>query len=289
MDGAGVGERRDVAVRSFVIEEVWDSLGTVSGVPFQERAKSVIVKFTMSKQQSKRRRKRYNPGSAYAGDVKPTGVLGFIGNAKTIRFVFIAMALALAAGGGAALFGGNLGGSGGHGDSSSDFVIQEDEQTSAPDQQPETEEERFTTLPVMTIDTEKSYVATIATANGEISVRLFADQAPQTVNNFVFLAQEGFYDGLTFHYVDPGFQAQTGSVSSGNPAYDLPAEGAATYEKGTLGMATASIFFIALGDSETDAQQYTEFTPFGQITSGLEIAEQLTQGTEIQSIDISEG
>lgn len=246
----------------------------------------------MAKQQRKRRRKQYNPGSAYAGDVRPTGVLGFLGSAKTIRIVFIAMALALAAGGGAAIFGTNFGGSRGDGGGDSSFVDQSNQGNSGrQDSQPqdEDEDERFTALPPMTIDPTQSYVATISTADGEISVELFADQAPQTVNNFVFLAREGFYDGLDFHHVNPGFQALAGDAPSGNPSYELPAEESAGYEKGTLGMASTSVFFIALGDSETAAQQYEGFTPFGRITSGLEIAEQLVKGTQIQSIAISEG
>ena len=242
----------------------------------------------MTKRQSKRRHKQYDPGSAYAGDVRPTGVLGFMGSAKTVRIVFVVMALALAAGGGAALFGSNLGSSGGH--QADDFVIQGDQNTSEePNGQTEEEAERFTVLPAMTIDPTKSYVATITTADGEISVRLFADDAPQTVNNFVFLAEQGFYDGLNFQYVDPGFQAQAGESSGSKPTYQLPGEASGAYEKGPLGMATSSIFFIALGDSEPEAKQYADFTSFGQITSGLEIAEQLAQGTVIQSIVISEG
>jgi len=245
----------------------------------------------MPKQQSKRRHKQYDPGSAYAGDVKPTGVLGFLGSKSTVRIIFVVMALALAAGGGAALFGSNLGGSGGHQSDGGSFDVGDTNTSVEPNDEPEVEEEedRFAVLPALTIDPTKSYVATITTADGEILVQLFADQAPQTVNNFVFLAEEGFYDGLAFHDVAPGFQAQAGGSSSVKPTYSLPVEDSTDFEKGTLGMASTSVFFIALSGSETNAQEYSAFTSFGQITSGLEIAEQLAQGTAIQSISISEG
>jgi len=81
--------------------------------------------------------------------------------------------------------------------------------------------------PEMQIDTGKTYVATISTARGDIVVRLDAGAAPQTVNNFVFLAEEGFYDGLTFHRVEPDFVIQGGDPAgngTGGPGYTVPAE-----------------------------------------------------------------
>ncbi len=76
--------------------------------------------------------------------------------------------------------------------------------------------------PAMTIDTAKDYEAVISTLKGDIRVKLYDDQAPVTVNNFVFLAREGFYDGVTFHRVIEGFMAQTGDptgTGSGGPGY----------------------------------------------------------------------
>ena len=64
--------------------------------------------------------------------------------------------------------------------------------------------------PALTIDPAKRYVATISTALGDIVIELYADKVPRTVNNFVFLAREGFYDGCTFHRVIKGFMAQGG-------------------------------------------------------------------------------
>ena len=141
----------------------------------------------------------------------------------------------------------------------------------------------------MTIDPEKRYFATIKTDDGEIQVELFADQAPETVNNFVFLAQAGFYDGLSFHRISEGFSAQAGAAGEGGPTYDLPQEESGSYEKGTLGMVTAIQFFIALSDTQPNLREYEAFTSFGRIISGLGVAEQLTQGIEIHSVEITEG
>lgn len=247
----------------------------------------------MPKQQSKRRRKRYNPGSSYAGHVRPTGVLGFLSSAKVMRIVFISMALALMAGGGAALFGSGTF-SGGGGQSGGNFVVEDEpglqDPPSATAEPGATEEAPgFVNVPDMIIDPGKTYIATITTNEGQFQVLLFADQAPTTVNNFVFLAQEGFYDGIAFSFVEPGFSAQTGEPGTGDsPSYDLPQEGLGEYAKGTLGMASASEFFIALSDSDADVRQFQDFTSFGQITSGLDIAELLTIGAQIQTIEISE-
>ena len=209
-----------------------------------------------------------------------------------MRIVFIGMALALAVGGLAVFAGGGFGG-GGH-NSGRDFVIQDEpglQDAPASTPQPGATEEApaFVSLPDMVIDPGKTYVATITTDDGQFQVRLFADQAPETVNNFVFLAREGFYDGIVFSFVEPGFSAQTGEPDTGDsPSYDLPQEGSGEYAKGTLGMVSASEFFIALSNSDTDVRQYQDFTPFGQITSGLDVAELLTIGAQIQSIEISE-
>ncbi len=81
--------------------------------------------------------------------------------------------------------------------------------------------------PEMVIDPDKDYTATIETEKGDIVVRLFADKVPNTVNNFVFLAQEGFYDNTTFHRVIPDFMAQAGDPTGtgrGGPGYDFADE-----------------------------------------------------------------
>ncbi len=210
-----------------------------------------------------------------------------------IRFIFIGMALALAAGGAATIFGGNIFQGGSHGDNS--FV--------RPDNGPEDETpvlasdfepRRYTAPPELTIDENAIYIATIHTAEGDIQVELRASEALETVNNFVFLAQDGFYDGLTFHHVSEGFSATAGDPAcsvdapasicrgTGGPGYELEFEGSSEFSAGTLGMANGSQFFIALSDSS----DFEGFPSFGTVTSGLDIVEKLTVATPIESIDI---
>ncbi len=244
----------------------------------------------MAKHQTKKRRKRYQPGSAYAGDVRPTGILSFMNSPNTIRVVFIAMALALAAGGAATIFGsGFLRGGGGHSGGGQGFVDQGDASIpSQPNSSDDAEEpKRYVSPPSMVIDTSKTYTATIKTELGDIEVELLDDQVPATVNNFVFLARDGFYDGLDFHFVTQGFSAQAGDPSgtgAGGPGYELDQEAPGTFEAGTLGMVNGSQFFIALVPSD----QFEEFTPFGQIISGLDVVDQLAIGTPIETIEIQE-
>ncbi len=251
----------------------------------------------MTKQQSKRRRKRYRAASAYAGDVRPTGVLGVLGSSQTMRIVFILMALALAAGGLGSIFARGLFTGNSHGGSSdSNFVLPEDNDsngTPEPDATPLGKQ--YAGPPAMSIDTSKRYVATIETELGDIQVELFAEQAPQTVNNFVFLARDGFYNGLSFHFVSAGFSAQAGDPTgrgTGGPGYELPQEATGPFQQGYLGMAngteqgtnSGSQFFIAL----TESERFAEFTPFGRIISGLDVAERLSQGTKIQTVQVQE-
>ncbi len=85
----------------------------------------------------------------------------------------------------------------------------------------------YSAPPKMIIDTSKQYIATIETEKGKMVLELFASDVPVTVNNFVFLAREGFYDGITFHRVVPGFMAQGGDPTGtgrGNPGYSFADE-----------------------------------------------------------------
>ena len=248
----------------------------------------------MAKQQSKKRRKKYQPGSAYAGDVKPTGFMGFLASGQMIKIIFIGMALALAVGGGASvIFGTDLfRNSNTAGDDN--FVSPDDDLQATPTVQITFEPKQYDAEPAVTIDPNASYTATIRTDMGDIAVELLPGQALEAVNNFVFLAQDGFYDGLTFHYVQQGFSVQAGdpycSVDApsgvcrrdGGPGYELSEQVAGDFQVGTLGMVNGSQFFIAL----TESSQFEGLTPFGQVTSGLDVAEQLTANTPIRSIDI---
>jgi cyclophilin family peptidyl-prolyl cis-trans isomerase/protein-disulfide isomerase len=135
------------------------------------------------------------------------------------------------------------------------------------------------------IDPFLQYEATIVTEHGEIVIQLFAEQAPLTVNNFVFLAREGWYDGVTFHRVIPGLVAQGGDPSGtgyGGPGYFIPDEFVPELRfdaPGWVGMANAgpdtngSQFFITLGQvPEFDGR----YTLFGRVIDGLEVVEALT-------------
>ena len=162
--------------------------------------------------------------------------------------------------------------------------------------------------PDLTIDPHKQYTAIIETEKGTLRIQLRPDLAIQTVNSFIFLAREGYYDGVTFHRVIPGFMAQGGDptgTGSGGPGYSLPAEFSDTpYVRGTVGMARTadpdsggSQFFITFGEQPNLNGQYTVF---GEITEGMEVVESLTPrdpatdpnaplGDAIISIEIVEG
>lgn len=247
----------------------------------------------MGKQQTKQRRKKYQAGSAYAGDVRPTGILGFLSSAALIKFIFIGMALALAIGGGATIFGGNLfRGSSNHSSfvEPSNSVVDEAPPREASDFEPR----RYATAPELTIDANATYIATIHTADGDIEIKLSPGQALETVNNFVFLVQDGFYDGLIFHHISAGFSATAGDPAcsidapqglcrgTGGPGYELETEASGEFSAGTIGMANGSQFFIAL----TDSDEFEGFSSFGTVTSGLDVVERLTASTPIESIDI---
>jgi peptidylprolyl isomerase len=158
----------------------------------------------------------------------------------------------------------------------------------------------YEAMPPLTIDPARDYTATITMANGgQIVLRLRPDLAPQTVNSFVFLAREGFYDGLTFHRVEPGFVIQGGDPDgngTGGPGYSIPAEftDQVLYDKpGILAMARASDpdsggsqFFITLGPAPNLNNQYTIF---GEVVSGQEVVDAVQIGDVMQSVTISEG
>jgi len=146
-------------------------------------------------------------------------------------------------------------------------------------------ERQFSACPEMSIDPARRYFATLKTEKGDVVLRLYADKASVTVNSFIFLARNGWYDGITFHRVIPGFVAQTGDPSgtgSGNPGYFLSNEiapGLNFDRAGLVGMANSgpdtngSQFFITLGPAPHLDGNYTIF---GEVISGFEVLEQLT-------------
>jgi len=139
--------------------------------------------------------------------------------------------------------------------------------------------------PEMQIDPDETYVATISTAKGDIVVELFADRAPNTVNNFVFLARQGFYDDTTFHRVIAGFMAQGGDPSgsgSGGPGYTFADEFHPDLRHdrpGILSMANS-------GPNTNGSQFFITYAPtphlddlhsvFGQVIAGMDVLESLT-------------
>lgn len=148
----------------------------------------------------------------------------------------------------------------------------------------------------MSIDTNKAYKATIVTAKGTMEVALDAKAAPGTVNNFVFLAKERFYDGLTFHRVESGFVIQGGDPNgdgSGGPGYTIADESnALKHEDGVIAMAkteepnsAGSQFYVTLGAQPVLDGRYTVF---GKLTSGREVPAKIAVGDVITRITISE-
>lgn len=153
---------------------------------------------------------------------------------------------------------------------------------------------QYAAPPPMTIDVNKQYFATFNMANGgEFVVELFADKAPKTVNNFVFLAREGYYDGTTFHRVIEGFMAQGGDrtgTGMGDPGYRFEDEfGDLTFDKpGLLAMANSgpgtngSQFFITYAPTpHLDGRH----TIFGQVIEGMDVVNNLTRRDPEQSPD----
>lgn len=135
--------------------------------------------------------------------------------------------------------------------------------------------------PAMSIDQNKQYTATIKTNFGDIAVQLFPKDAPIAVNNFVFLARQGFYDGVKFHRVVKGFVIQGGDptgTGAGGPGYKFADEKVTRdYVAGTLAMANAgpntngSQFFITLANLNLPKN----YTIFGIVTSGFDVVEKI--------------
>ncbi len=166
---------------------------------------------------------------------------------------------------------------------------------------------QYRSAPEMQIDPAKHYTATFHTSRGDFSVELFAREAPITVNNFVFLAREGFYNGTTFHRVIRGFMAQGGDPTGtgrGGPGYQFNDEPGALAGKhdqaGILSMANAgrntngSQFFITFGPTPHLNGQHGVF---GRVVSGMDVVNSLRErdpdrdrqpGDAIMSIDIGE-
>lgn len=142
--------------------------------------------------------------------------------------------------------------------------------------------------PEMKIDVNKQYFATLKTNKGDIKVELLAKESPKTVNNFVFLAREKFYDGVIFHRVIKTFMVQTGDPTGtgrGGPGYrfedELPPKH--SYDPGIVAMANSgpntngSQFFICSGTDcrNLNAPQYAKYNQFGKVVAGMDVLGQI--------------
>jgi len=164
---------------------------------------------------------------------------------------------------------------------------------------------QYNTAPDLTIDLNKTYTATLETNHGDIVIELNPVRSPQTVNNFVFLGGDGFYDDVIFHRVIPGFMVQGGDptgTGSGGPGYKFRDETheKTSYKRGTLAMANSgpntngSQFFIMHADYGLP----NAYTIFGEVTSGLDAVDAIADAPKgaqdrpiepvtIDSIDIT--
>jgi peptidyl-prolyl cis-trans isomerase B (cyclophilin B) len=155
---------------------------------------------------------------------------------------------------------------------------------------------QYQSPPAMQVDTTRTYKATIETDRGNIDLELYPEHAPKTVNNFVFLAQEGFYDGIVFHRVISNFMIQCGDPTGtgrGGPGYRFEDElegNPLRHERGVISMANAgpdtngSQFFITHGPQpHLDGRH----TVFGKVTRGQDVVDAIRQGDTMRKVTIS--
>jgi peptidyl-prolyl cis-trans isomerase B (cyclophilin B) len=166
----------------------------------------------------------------------------------------------------------------------------------------EKQRKQYPAPPEMKIDPAKKYTATIETDKGKIVLDLFAKEAPKTVNNFVFLAREGFYDGVTFHRVIKDFMIQGGdptATGSGGPGYQFedevdPKKNPHKHDKpGVLSMANAGPGTATNGSQFFITHRPTphldgKHTVFGQVREGQDVVDTIEQGDVIKSVTIVE-
>lgn len=162
--------------------------------------------------------------------------------------------------------------------------------TPTPTPKPETPTETPTPMswdspPAMEIDNAKSYEAEITTSKGTFTIELYAKDAPKTVNNFVFLSKQGFYNNVIFHRIIESFMIQTGDpegTGRGGPGYSFEDEKTSyQYEPGIVAMANAgantngSQFFICTDEGSTSLNMQPNYTIFGKVTDGMDVVKDI--------------
>lgn len=157
---------------------------------------------------------------------------------------------------------------------------------------------QWNTPPEMQIDPEKTYRANMETSKGLIELELYPEYAPKTVNNFVFLAQEGYYDGVKFHRVINDFVIQGGDptgTGAGGPGYkfeDEVRDNPLKHETNVISMANAgpntngSQFFIT---HSPQPHLDGKHTVFGKVVKGADVVDSIRQGDEMVKVEVSEG
>jgi peptidyl-prolyl cis-trans isomerase B (cyclophilin B) len=157
-------------------------------------------------------------------------------------------------------------------------------------------QQQWSAPPAMEIDVAKDYAVSIETNRGTIELTLYPQHAPQTVNNFVFLANQGFYDGVKFHRVIGDFMIQTGDPTGtgrGGPGYKFADEckgNPLKHERGVISMANAgpntngSQFFIT---HSPQPHLNGKHTVFGKVTKGLDVVDAIRQGDTITTVKVA--
>jgi peptidyl-prolyl cis-trans isomerase B (cyclophilin B) len=157
-------------------------------------------------------------------------------------------------------------------------------------------QQQWAAPPPMQIDVAKNYAASIETNRGTIELTLYPQHAPQTVNNFVFLAEQGYYDGVKFHRVIADFMIQTGDPTGtgrGGPGYKFADEckgNPLKHERGVISMANAgpntngSQFFIT---HVPTPHLNGKHTVFGKVTKGQDVVDAIRQGDEMISVKVA--
>ena len=157
-------------------------------------------------------------------------------------------------------------------------------------------QQQWSAPPAMEIDVAKDYAVSIETNRGTIELALYPQHAPNTVNNFVFLANQGFYDGVKFHRVIGDFMIQTGDPTGtgrGGPGYQFADEckgNPLKHERGVISMANAgpntngSQFFIT---HSPQPHLNGKHTVFGKVTKGLDVVDAIRQGDTITAVKVA--